>query len=53
MLSANHQEPRQPFRPEIKGELRERLTKYAKAKGRSMSGAVMWLVGQGLTREGY
>jgi hypothetical protein len=45
--------PARPFCPEIEGELRKRVTKYAKERGRSMSNAVRWAVGQFLKQEGF
>lgn len=42
-----------PFQPDIEGELRSRLFKYARDKGRSASNAVRWLLSEGLRKEGY
>jgi hypothetical protein len=44
---------KRPFKPEIKGELRTRLYKYAREKGRSCTNATHWLLRQALTAEGY
>lgn len=45
-------EPR-PFKPDITGDLRTRLFRYAREKGRSATNAVKWLLGEALRKEGY